>query len=276
MTVPTGEFDGRVVYITGIARGQGRNHAIRFAREGAAIIGMDCADRASEHTNYPPATPADLDRTRELVEAEGGRILVRQGDVRDLAFQKDLVAEGVSAFGGRLDHIVTNAAILTWDHVWEMSEDTFTDTIDVNLTGAWRSLRAAVPHMLAAGNGGSIVIVSSASGLKAMPAQCAYSASKFGLVGLAQSAAKELGRHRIRVNTLNQYGVNTPMGLEDSRGTDIITGDPFYGPHFVSMMPDIPVAEVDDISDSVLFLCSERARVITGATFQADMGWTKV
>jgi NAD(P)-dependent dehydrogenase (short-subunit alcohol dehydrogenase family) len=109
-----------------------------------------------------------------------------------------------------------------------------------------------------------------------MPAQCAYSASKFGLVGLAQSAAKELGRHRIRVNTLNQYGVNTPMGLEDSRGMDIIAGDPFYGPHFVSMMPDIPVAEVDDISDSVLFLCSERARVITGATFQADMGWTKV
>ncbi|NED59533.1 SDR family NAD(P)-dependent oxidoreductase, partial [Streptomyces sp. SID10244] len=127
-----GQFDGKVVYITGIARGQGRNHALRFAREGAAIIGLDIAGPVAEHATYPSATTDDFAETIRLVEEAGGKILARQGDTRDLAFQQELVADGVEQFGG-LDHVIANAGILTWGKVWELSEEQFTDVVDVNL-----------------------------------------------------------------------------------------------------------------------------------------------
>ncbi|MBB1038766.1 mycofactocin-coupled SDR family oxidoreductase, partial [Dietzia natronolimnaea] len=194
-----GDFDGKVVYITGIARGQGRKHAIRFAREGASVIGLDLCASPSEHVGYKSATEDDLAQTVEKVRAEGGEILAEIGDVRDLAFQQDLVARGVEQFGGRLDVVIANAGICNWGKVWEIDEQQWQDTIDINLTGYWKTLKATIPHMLAADNGGSIVLVSSVAGLKAMPVQSPYSASKYGVVGLAQTAAKELGEHRIRV-----------------------------------------------------------------------------
>lgn len=269
-----GQFDGKVVYITGVARGQGRNHAVRFAREGASIIGLDIAARVADHTTYPPATEDDLAETVRLVEAEGGKILAREGDIRDLAGQQQLVADGVAQFG-RLDIVVANAGILTWAPVWEMTEEQFTDVIDVNLVGTWKTLRATIPAMLEAGNGGSITVISSVAGLKAMPLQASYSASKYGLRGLAQTAAKELGQHRIRVNTVHPYAVDTLMGVADTEAFKAFE-TPWAARHFPSLLDYHPVAALDEISDSVLFLSSDSAKAITGAEFQIDMGHSKV
>lgn len=269
-----GQFDGKVVYITGIARGQGRNHAVRFAREGAAIIGMDIAGEVADHTTYPAATPDDLRETVRLVEEAGGKILARQGDTRDLAFQQELVAAGVEQFG-RLDVVVANAGLLTWGKVWELTEEQFTDVVDINLVGTWKTLRASIPAMLEADNGGSIVVISSSAGLKAMPLQASYSASKFGLRGLTQSAAKELGHYRIRVNSVHPYAVDTPMGVADTEAHRIF-GIPWVGPHLTSMMNHHPVASLDEISDAVLYLASDGAKAVTGAEFSIDMGATKV
>ncbi|NLG48107.1 mycofactocin-coupled SDR family oxidoreductase [Gordonia sp. (in: high G+C Gram-positive bacteria)] len=265
-----GQFDGQVVYITGIARGQGRNHAIRFAREGAAIIGMDIADRVADHMTYPPATSDDLAETVRLVEEAGGKILARQGDTRDLAFQQQLIADGVEQFG-RLDHVIANAGILTWGLTWEMTEEQFTDVVDVNLVGTWKTLKASIPAMLEAGNGGSIVIISSCAGIKAMPVQASYSSSKFGLRGLAQTAAKELGPEKIRVNTVHPYAVHTPMGLEDAEAIKAFQN---WGRHFPSMMDHYPVASVDDLTDAVFYLST--AAAVTGSELEIDMGATKV
>lgn len=265
-----GQFDGQVVYISGIARGQGRNHAIRFAREGASIIGLDVAGPVADHATYPPATADDLAETIALVEAEGGQILARQGDIRDLKFQTELAAEGVERFGG-LNHVVANAGILTWGLTWELTEEQFSDVVDVNLVGTWKTLKATIPHMIEKRSGGSITIMSSVAGLKAMPAQASYSASKFGLRGLAQTAAKELGPKRIRVNTVHPYAVNTKMGLND---TSAMKAFEDWGMHFPSLLGHYPVASLDDLTDAVFYLAS--AQAVTGAEFQIDMGHSKV
>ena len=270
-----GQFDGKVVYITGIARGQGRNHALRFAREGASIIGLDIAGSVADHTTYPSATPEDLAETVRLVEEAGGKILARQGDIRDLATQQELVAEGVALFGG-LHCVVANAGVLTWGLSWEMSEEKFTDIIDVNLVGTWKTMKAALPTMIEARNGGSIVIISSVAGLKAMPVQSSYSASKYGLTGLAQAVAKEVAPHHIRVNSVHPYAVDTPMGIGDSAAMDVFSNMPQYARHFPSLMDYNPVAGVDEISDAVLYLSSDAAKSVTGAMFQIDMGHSKV
>ncbi|MBD0021111.1 mycofactocin-coupled SDR family oxidoreductase [Gordonia pseudamarae] len=269
-----GNFDGKVVYITGIARGQGRNHALRFAREGASIIGLDIAGPIAEHTTYPPATREDLDETVRLVEEAGGKILARQGDVRDLAFQQQLVADGVAQFGG-LDFVVVNAGVLTWALTWEMTEEQFTDVIDINLVGAWKTLRAALPVMIEGGNGGSVVVVSSVAGLKAMPVQASYSASKYGLTGLAQTLAKEAAPYQIRVNSLHPYAVNTLMGVGDTSAVEAFV-DPKFSRYFPSMMDHNPIADPDEISDAILYLCSDSAKSITGVQFPVDMGHSKV
>ncbi len=265
-----GQFDGQVVYISGIARGQGRNHAIRFAREGASIIGIDVAGPVVDHATYPPASAEDLAETISLVEAEGGQILARQGDIRDLTFQTELVAEGVERFGG-LNHVVANAGILTWGLTWELTEAQFSDVVDVNLVGTWKTLKATIPHLLKNDEGGSITIMSSVAGLKAMPAQASYSASKFGLRGLAQTAAKELGPQRIRVNTVHPYAVDTKMGLND---TSAMKAFEEWGMHFPSLLGHYPVASLDDLTDAVFYLAT--AKAVTGAEFQIDMGHSKV
>ncbi|WP_010541219.1 mycofactocin-coupled SDR family oxidoreductase [Dietzia alimentaria] len=270
-----GEFDGKVVYITGVARGQGRKHAIRFAREGAKIIGMDLCAAPSEYVKYPTTTPDDLTETIARVEAEGGEILAEVGDVRDLAFQQDLVKRGVERFGGRLDVVIANAGICNWGKVWEIDEAQWQDTLDINLTGYWKTLKATIPHMLEAGNGGSIILVSSVAGLKAMPVQAPYSASKHGVVGLAQTAAKELGEHSIRVNTIHPYGVLTPMGADDPDAHAVFSTMPQFLPHFTPIL-GMGMAKTDDISDSVMFLAGDASRTITASTFTVDMGAIKV
>ena len=185
------------------------------------------------------------------------------------------MAEGVALFGG-LHCVVANAGVLTWGLSWEMSEEKFTDIIDVNLVGTWKTLKAALPTMIEARNGGSIVIISSVAGLKAMPVQSSYSASKYGLTGLAQAVAKEVAPHHIRVNSVHPYAVDTPMGIGDSAAMDVFSNMPQYARHFPSLMDYNPVAGVDEISDAVLYLSSDAAKSVTGAMFQIDMGHSKV
>lgn len=178
-----GTLEGKVAFITGAARGQGRAHAIRMAREGADIVAIDICGPVSDTITYPMPTSEDLAETARLVEAEGRKVLAREVDIRDLAAQKQVVADAVEQFG-RLDILVANAGVLSWGRLFEMDEDQWDSVVNVNLSGTWRTIRAVVPAMIEAGNGGSIIIVSSSAGLKATPGNGHYAASKFGLVGL--------------------------------------------------------------------------------------------
>jgi NAD(P)-dependent dehydrogenase (short-subunit alcohol dehydrogenase family) len=201
-----GSLQGRVALVTGAARGQGRAHAIRLAAEGADVIAIDVCGPVSESISYPSPSPEDLAKTARGVKATGRDVLTREVDVRDLAALQQVVADGVAQFG-RLDVLVANAGVLSWNRLWEMSEEQRNTVIDVNLNGTWRTIRAVVPAMIDAGNGGSIIVVSSAAGIKATAGNGHYSASKHGLVGLTNALALEVGEYGIRVNSIHPYAV---------------------------------------------------------------------
>ena len=225
MTASGGTLEGRVAFITGAARGQGRAHAIRLASEGADII----ADRHLPTRSPTPSpirwrTSEELAETVQAVEATGRKVLAREVDIRDLAALQKVVADGVEQFG-RLDIVVANAGVLSWGRMFEMSEEQWDTVIDVNLNGTWRTIRAAVPAMIEAGNGGSIIIVSSSAGLKATPGNGHYSASKHGLVALTNALAIEVGEFGIRVNSIHPYSIETPM-VEKEAMMDLFTKYP--------------------------------------------------
>jgi SDR family mycofactocin-dependent oxidoreductase len=270
-----GLLDGRVAFVTGAARGMGRNHAIRLAREGASVIAVDVAAEVTTHNGYEPATDADLEETARLLEAEGRPFTVDVADVRDSAALERVVTAGVADFGGRLDVVVANAGINNWNRFWEMPDDQWQTMIDVNLTGVWRTMKAAVPHMLSAGNGGSIVNISSVAGLKALPAQSHYTAAKHGVTGLTKGAALELGEYGIRVNSIHPWAVNTALAT-DPYVEKTLTAHPHYVMSFGSVLPAVGIAELDDISDAVVYLASDLSRAVTGTQLTVDMGATKV
>jgi SDR family mycofactocin-dependent oxidoreductase len=266
----TGRVEGKVAFITGAARGQGRSHAIRLAQEGADIIAVDlCAQVDS--VPYPMATPDDLTETIKEVEALDRRIVATQADVRDAAALKRAVDDGVAQLG-RLDIVSANAGICSvqpWDDV---TPKVWQDTIDTNLTGVWNTMVVAVPHLIAAG-GGSIICTSSTAGIKGMPFLAPYVAAKHGVVGIARTMANELAQHKIRVNTVHPTGVDTPM-LAGLGGLDpLINRDPNLGPIFMNTFP-VEVVEPRDISNAVLFLASDEARFVTGLEFTVDAGNT--
>src|SRR3954452_1681507 len=212
-----GSLEGRVAFITGVARGQGRAHAVRLAREGVDIIGVDICENYP-HMNYPNATPEDLEETVALVEKGGRRIVARKADVRDFHQLKAAFNEGYAEFG-RVDIIIANAGIIRLGEEEDLLAE-WTDVIDTNLTGVYHAIRAALPAMREAGRGGSIVITSSTAGLKSSPADqasgLAYMASKRGLVGLAQSYAAFLAPEWIRVNTIHPTGVMSGMTMNEA------------------------------------------------------------
>jgi NAD(P)-dependent dehydrogenase (short-subunit alcohol dehydrogenase family) len=188
VALATGSLEGRVAFVTGAARGQGRAHAIRLANDGADIIAIDICGPVSPSITYPLPTTEDLRETVRGVEAAGRKILARQVDIRDSAALRQVVADGVEQFA-RLDILVANAGVLSWGRLWELSDEQWDAVIDVNLSGTWRTIRATVPAMIEADNGGSIIIVSSSAGLKATPGNGHYAASKHGLVALTNSLA---------------------------------------------------------------------------------------
>jgi SDR family mycofactocin-dependent oxidoreductase len=270
-----GMLEDRVAFVTGVARGMGRNHAVRLAREGASIIGIDVAADVSPHCGCPAPGEVDLKETARLVEAEGRPCVMEIADVRDSDALGAVLAAGVARFGGRLDVVVANAGISTWARFWEMPDDQWQTMIDVNLTGVWRTMKAAVPHMLSAGNGGSIVNISSVAGLKALPGQAHYSAAKHGVVGLTKSAAIELGEYNIRVNSIHPWGVDTVLAT-DPNVEKTLTAHPNYLMSFGCVLSTPFPAHVDDVSDAVIYLASDLSRAVTATQLTVDMGATKV
>lgn len=271
-----GTLDGKVAFITGAGRGQGRSHAVRFAREGADIIAVDTT-AAAKSVPYPLASAEDLAETARLVETAGRRILARDADVRDLAALTAAVDEGVKAFG-RLDIAVANAGISSPAPTLGMSEDTWQEMIDINLTGVWKSLKASVPHIIESGRGGSVVITSSVAAMVAQENIAHYSAAKAGLVSLMKVLAKELAPRNIRVNTVHPGTVGTDMVHNESTyrlfRPDLENPGRADFEAVAGAMNRLPVIalEPEDITDTVLFLVSDAARYITGTTHVVDAG----
>ena len=271
---PSGTLQGRVAFITGAARGQGRAHAARLAREGADIIALDICAPVSDSITYSAATPEDLAETVRAVEAEGRKVLAREDDIRDDAAVRQLVSDGVEQFG-RLDILVANAGVLSWGRIWELSDEQWNTVIDVNLTGTFHTLRAAIPPMIKAGNGGSIVVVSSSAGLKATPGNGHYSASKHGLTGLTNSLAIELSEFGIRVNSIHPYSVDTPM-IEPELMMQVFREHPHFvhsfGPMLLQPNGFMGAAEVSDV---VAWLAGDGSGTLTGAQIPVDKGVLK-
>ncbi|WP_236791997.1 mycofactocin-coupled SDR family oxidoreductase [Amycolatopsis sp. GM8] len=263
-------FDGKVAFITGAARGQGRAEAVRLAREGADIIAIDiCAPL--ETVTYELATKQDLEETARLVTGLGRRIVAREADVRDLDSLTAAVTDGVTELG-RLDVVIANAGITVGGMVWEHTAKMWQETIDVNLTGAFNTIKAALPTMIEQGTGGSIVLTSSVSGLKGSPFHAAYVASKHGLVGLMRAVANEVGQFGIRVNSVHPGTVNTKLrpkemlGLIDKYRDSLSVG-------YQNVLP-AQASEPEDVANAVAWLSSDEARHITGQTLPVDLGRT--
>lgn len=280
MTTSAGTLEGRVAFVTGAARGQGRAHAIRLAREGADVIVSDICAPASETVPYVAATPEDLRETVRLVEEQGRNVLARRVDVRDDAALRQLVADGVERFG-RLDILVANAGVLSWGRLWELTDEQWNTVIDVNLSGTWRTIRAVVPAMIDAGNGGSIIVVSSSAGIKATPGNGHYAASKFGLTALTNTLALEVGEYGIRVNSIHPYSVGTPM-IENDAMMGILTKHPSFL-HSFAPMPYQPVGKeegaprmhfmsVEEVAEVVVWLAGDSSGVLSGSQINVDRG----
>lgn len=265
-----GKLDGKVAFVTGAGRGQGRSHALRLASEGADIIAVDlCAD--VDTIVYPLATPDDLAETVAEVEKLDRRIVSSITDVRDLDAMKAAVDAGVAELG-RLDIVVANAGICssqTWD---EVTPALWADTIDVNLTGVWHTCAASIPHLLEAG-GGSMVLISSTAGLKGLPFLLPYAAAKHGVVGIMHVLANELASRSIRVNSVHPTGVDTPLLAGMAGMGAMIDADPSVRGIFDNSLP-VGFVEPGDISAAVLFLASDDARYVTGLAMTVDAGTT--
>lgn len=272
-----GKVDGKVAFISGVARGQGRSHAVVLASEGADIIGFDLCGPLST-TGYDPATPEDLEETMRLVDEEGRRMIGFRADVRDYNAIRLGLNAALTELGGRLDIVAANAGIVTYGRAHELSEDVWQETIDVNLTGVWHTIKAALPAMIAAGNGGSITITSSLAGLVGMANTVHYTAAKHGVVGMMKTLVNELGQHSIRVNTIHPTNVNTHM--LHNQGTYALFQPDEVNPTRQGAMENamgmhvLPISEIEpiDMSNALLFLASDDARYVTGATLPIDAG----
>ena len=275
-----GRLDGKVAFITGVARGQGRSHALRLAQEGADIIGIDICE-AVPTNDIPPATEEDMAETVRQVEALDRRIIATKADVRDYAALKAAVDAGVAELG-RLDIVAANAGIAgTPNKAEELPDLDWETMVDINLTGVWRSCKAAIPHLRAAG-GGAIIITSSTAGLNAYPNLAHYVSAKHGVVGLMRTLALELAPDMIRVNSVHPTTVDTDMiqndtiyelfapDLEPEQRTREAIAERFMT---LNALP-IPWVEAVDISNAVLFLASDEARYITGVALPVDAGQT--
>lgn len=272
-----GRMDGKVALISGVARGQGRAHALRLAQEGAAIIGFDAATSLPAQ-GAPAATVEDLADTVDQVKRAGGRILADVADARDEHAVSEVVARGVSEFGG-LDVVAANAGVqgLAATTV-DTTPEHWHAVLDTNITGVWNTARAAVPYLIDQGRGGAIVLTSSSLALKPAANFAAYTTAKHGVVGLMRTLAVELAPHHIRVNTLHPTTVPTPLLLNENNwrifrpdlenpGLD----DVMDAYRSLNLLP-VPWVEVEDVANALLFLVSDEARYVTGVTFPIDAG----
>jgi SDR family mycofactocin-dependent oxidoreductase len=269
----------KVAFITGAARGQGRSHAVRLAEEGADIVAVDlCAQVRT--VAYPMSTPADLDETCKLVEQAGGRILSRIADVRNKQALQAVADDALEQFG-HIDIVLANAGIMP--SVAPLAEDpqAWTDCIDVMLTGVYHTIDVCLPSMIERGAGGSIVITSSTAGLagvanalegKNTPGNIGYHAAKHGVVGLMRLYANMVAGHNIRVNTVHPTGVNSPMVVNDEFA-GWVQRNPSMAASFARNTLPVELVQPLDISNAILFLCSDEGRYITGTALPVDAGF---
>lgn len=271
-----GRVSGKVAFVTGAARGQGRSHAVRLAEEGADIIAVDICQQLPT-VPYPMAQPEDLKETQLLVEATGRRIVAEMADVRDLRALEDAARKGLDAFG-RIDIVVANAGIGGAAQILDLTPEQWSTMIDVCLTGVWNTIKASVPPMVSAKQGGSVIVTSSVGGLRALVNCGHYAAAKHGVIGLAKTLANELAADNIRVNVVCPSSVKTPMMLNDWTYSlfrpDLShpTLDDAIEAYKTLQILDIPWVEPVDISNAVLFLASDESRYITGITLPVDGG----
>jgi SDR family mycofactocin-dependent oxidoreductase len=277
MSEPRGRVAGKVAFITGAARGQGRSHAIRLAEEGADVVLTDaCVDIPT--TIYNMASEEELRGTAAAVEVLGRKVIARKADVRVQSELDAVVGEALDQFG-HIDIVAANAGVVSNAPMWELSEVEWQNVIDIDLTGCWHTLKATVPSMIEAGRGGSIILTTSCAGLEGVPNLAHYTAAKHGVVGLMRAAANELGPHRIRVNAIAPGTTNTMMAfnepslalfrpdLEDATFEDM--KPPMQS---LNLIPE-PCLEPIDISNGVLWLGSDEARFVTGIVLSIDLGW---
>jgi SDR family mycofactocin-dependent oxidoreductase len=276
-----GRVEGKVAFITGAARGQGRSHAVRLAEEGADIIAVDIAeDIDSVRRFYPGATEADLAETVTQVEALDRRIVATKADVRDYGALKQALDDGVAELG-HLDIVSANAGIFIFGEEAQLvTEGDWQDVIDINLTGVWHTAKAVIPHLIDQGTGGSIILTSSTAGLKGFQNVAQYTAAKHGVVGLMRTLALELAPHSIRVNSVHPTSVNTTM-IQNEATRKLFLPDIAHPTReqaaeaftAINALP-VPWVEPRDISNAVLWLASDEARYVTGVTLPVDAGFT--
>ena len=266
-----GALDGKVAFITGAARGQGRAHAVKLASEGADIIAVDLCEQIAS-VPYPLATEDDLAATVKLVEETGARIVARQADVRDRAALKTALAEGIAELG-RLDIVIANAGIAPM-----MGENAWQDVIDVNLTGVYHTVDVAIRPLIKQGQGGAVVLTSSVAGLVGIGAPIAgslgYTAAKHGIVGLMRAYANFLASYNIRVNSVHPAGVDTPMIDNDFTRSWLegMAQQELGGPDLSNALP-VEVLQPEDIAEAVFWLVSDAARYVTGVALPVDAGF---
>jgi (+)-trans-carveol dehydrogenase len=269
-----GRVAGKVAFITGAARGQGRSHAVRLAAEGADIIAVDLCESVPT-VPYHGATEADLAQTVKEVEALDRRIIARKADVRDFDQLKSALDAGVAELG-RLDIVSANAGIFSHAPIQDLTEEQWGTMLDINLSGVWRTAKAAIPHLIEGGRGGSIIITSSVAGLKGAQNFGHYVSAKHGVVGLMKTLALELAPHSIRVNSIHPTSVNTDMVQNEDLYKLFNPGNPtkeeFERISLAASALPVPLVEPFDISNALLFLASDEARYITGVQLPVDAG----
>jgi (+)-trans-carveol dehydrogenase len=275
----TGRLEGKVAFVTGIGRGQGRSHTVRLAEEGADIIGVDAL---TDHGSIPyaMATQGDLGQTVDVVEKLDRRIVARRADVRDREELAAALADGVAQLGGRLDIVAANAGVSPAGMpLWELTSAEWDEVIGINLSGVLNTLAASIPVMLDAGHGGSIVVTSSGAALRHPPGLADYNASKAGVIALARTAANELAGRDIRVNAICPGTVDTPMVTANTGTWKLFRPDlenPTLDdakPVFASIMPmGRPWIEPVDVSNAIVWLASDEARYVTGIVVPVDQG----
>jgi SDR family mycofactocin-dependent oxidoreductase len=268
---------GKVAFITGAARGQGRSHAVRLADEGVDVVICDsCAPIAA--ANYAMPSVEDLEHTAKLVEEKDRRVIARQVDVRDLDGLEALVEEARQQFG-RLDFVLANAGIASYGGALELTEETWREVVDINMTGVWHTVRATTPLMIDGGNGGAIVLTSSAAGAIGLPGLVHYVSAKHGVVGMTKALANEFGQHNIRVNSILPGTVNTDMAANGA--TYKLFRPDLENPTFEDceeimrglMLLPIAWVEASDITNAAVWLCSDEARYVTGVALPVDAGY---
>lgn len=270
----TSSLQGKVAFITGAARGQGREHAVTLARHGANIIALDICKPVST-IPYEMSTSDDLAETVAQVEATGQKIYAAEADVRDFDAVQQVVDNGLEQFG-QIDIVLANAGVYSFgplDSV-DIELQRWRDIIDINLTGTFHTLKATIPSMIAGGAGGSIVLTSSTAGIKGLRSMADYTATKHGVVGLMRTFANELAPHKIRVNTVHPTGVNTHM-VTNPQLVQWYSDHPDMANNVSANLLPVELVDPHDISEAILYLASDAARYVTGLELKIDAGFTE-